>query len=314
MAPTGPGHSRNGLRTLNEGEQVRKATIDTIKQWGSAGEIARKTIGRSALIIAAFVGTAILVVAVRAYTNGRANDVSVPASSRTTLVQGTQQQRTGAQVRLSLQPEADKFRRRLGKRFTDPGRERATGEGTLRVGAVQYQVVITRTQNDDGEHVEISLSGGGGSLTWNGTDGAKSAGRDASVLERSLTERLALDSPDQFVLAQLRGASYFTIARMAAPKDADENYSGPFWNLVRIVEPQRGSWNKPQNEWRIYYINNATGLIDKITYQDQGQNITVDLSGWTNRQGELDPSLIRWTREGKIEMELSLNNAGHVSR
>ena len=44
------------------------------------------------------------------------------------------------------------------------------------------------------------------------------------------------DPPDQFVLAQLRGSSYYTVARNVRPAGATDGYAGPLWNVVRIDE------------------------------------------------------------------------------
>jgi hypothetical protein len=163
--------------------------------------------------------------------------------------------------RLALQPEADKLRRRLGQRFLEPGRERATIMGSLTTGGRQYPVFIIRTQNDDGENVQIGLNGGAASLTWSAVEGAKSGASPANGTERLLIERLALDSPDQFILSQLRGASYYTVARNVQPESAGDpdDYIGPVWDLVRVREPEGDSQNRSQSSWRLYYVNASTG-------------------------------------------------------
>jgi hypothetical protein len=172
-------------------------------------------------------------------------------------------------------------------------------------------VRIVRTQDDqDGERVTISVSGNGRSLTWNPRDGAKSNAGAPVSSDKNLIERVVLDSPDQFVFAQLRGATYYTIGRRVRPAEAgnSESYSGPIWDLVRVAEPQRGAASKPDNLWRIFYINDVTGLIDKILYDDGGQNVTVDLLEWANLSGEIEPTLTRWTRGGQVLMELRLTS------
>lgn len=99
--------------------------------------------------------------------------------------------------------------------------------------------------------------------------------------------------PKRFVLAQLRGASYYTEARNVRPEEAggSDSYTGPVWDLVRVGEPKRGAQAKPQSPWRLYYINTSTGLIDKIVSEEQGETITAEISGWTNQNGELAPGL-----------------------
>jgi len=216
--------------------------------------------------------------------------------------------------RLSLQPEVDRFRRRLGLRFTTPGRERSTLVGRLTIGAQQYQVRISRIQDVDGEQVEIALNSGP-PLIWNDKDGAKSGGRDATGLERSLIERLALDSPDQFILAQLRGASYYTIERFVQPADvADaESYDGPVWDLVRVGEPEGAAQNRSQSSWRLYYLNSATGLLDRVISQEQEATVAAEFTQWVTQGGEKLPTRIAWTRNELLVMELVINGISHGS-
>jgi hypothetical protein len=215
--------------------------------------------------------------------------------------------------RLSLQPEADRQRRRLGKRFLAPGREQAMLVGQLTLGATRYTARITRTQDEEGESLAISLNGGPEALTWNGKDGARSAGSPVTGEQRALIERIAFDSPDQFIQAQLRGAAYFTVARNARPAEAGgaDNYTGPVWDLVRIAEPEHFSQNKPQSLWRLYFINSATGLIEKVVSQEQGETLTAEVSGWTNQGGEAVPTHITWTRDKQVIMELTFTNIAH---
>ncbi|MCI0391523.1 MAG: hypothetical protein MOB07_22500 [Acidobacteria bacterium] len=217
------------------------------------------------------------------------------------------------QNRLALQPEADKLRRRLGQRFLAPGREVSTLIGTLNLGADRQTVRIVRSQDDDDERLTIALGGGPPSLTWGGVDGAKSGGALPTGALRALIERLALDSPDQFVMAQLRGASYHTVARDVRPAEAggSADYTGPRWDLVRVAEPSRLTQNRPQSLWRLYYINSSTGLIDKVISQEQGLTITSEFSGWVNQGGETVPIRTIWKLNSQTVMELNLTNITH---
>jgi hypothetical protein len=210
---------------------------------------------------------------------------------------------------LALQPEAEKLRRRLGRRFLAPGREVSVLAGALTLGSERYTAQITRSQDDDDERVMIVLNGGQ-ALTWSGLNGALSDGAAAEGSLRSLVERLALDSPDQFILAQLRGSAYYTVARMVRPQEAgdSDNYTGPLWNVVRVSEPTGLTQNKPRSPWRLYYINTATGLIDKVISEEQGQTIVAEISGWVAQNGEQIPTRISWTVNKQVIMEFSLTN------
>ena len=226
-------------------------------------------------------------------------------------LQATPSARSRLHSKLSLQPEADRLRRRLGKRFSAPGLEVAMLVGTLKLGAQQYTALITRSQQDDGESITVGLNGSPAVLTWNDKDGAKSAGATATGDQRALLERIALDSPDQFILAQLRAAVYQTIAQQARPAEAggSDNYKGPVWDLIRIGEIELPGRSKPQSPWRLYHINATTGLIEKVVSEEQGQTITAEITGWVNQGGETVPTRITWMRGNQKAMELSITNA-----
>jgi len=197
----------------------------------------------------------------------------------------------------------------LGRRFLAPGREVSVLVGALTLGSERYTAQITRRQDDDDERVMIALNGGPAGA-WSGLNGALSGGAAATDSLRSLVERLALDSPDQFILAQLRGSAYYTVARMVRPSEAGDSdtYTGPLWNVVRVSEPPALTQNKPRSLWRLYYINTATGLIDKVISQEQGQTIVAEMSGWVPQNGEQIPTRISWTVNKQVVMEFSLTN------
>ena len=219
----------------------------------------------------------------------------------------------GLHSRLSHQPEADRVRRVLGQRFLSAGRERTVLVGTLTIGTDRSIVRIIRTQSDDGEQIEMAIDSGGSSMTWNPTEGARVDANRAVGTSRAIIERLALDSPDEFVLAQLRGASYSTVALRVMPKSAagSEDYAGPTWDVVRVGEPDAGGPDATLSKARSFHINTSTGLIDRCFSQEDGETILAEISGWTDRLGEKVPTHITWTRNGQAIMELSLNSVSH---
>jgi hypothetical protein len=271
----------------------------------------------AALIIFVMIGSVLLAAVVRAYNHWTPNGVSVNKPLTALPLRGASVP-TGAAARgnpnskLSLQPEADRLRRRLGQRFVSLGKEQSVLVGTLTISNQQSQVRITRTRSDDYEQVEIVLNGKLGSLTWSVKDGAKSAGGNATGTERLLIERLALDSPDQFILAQLRGAAYYTVARAARPEGvgASDTYNGPVWDVVQVSEPTHSLTVTPLSGWRLYQINVATGLIDKVVSQEQhGQDLTAEITSWVTQGGETVPSHITWKQGTQTLMELTLSGA-----
>jgi hypothetical protein len=185
---------------------------------------------------------------------------------------------------LSLQPEAFKLSRRLGNRFASFRQTSSTLAGTLITGTLQQEVNAVRRQTSTGEEVGIGITDA--ALTWSDVEGPRASGANVNEGRRVLIERLVLDSPDQFVLAQLRGASYYTVARnVRADLGGSDNYDGPLWDVVRVEEPHTEATRRPLSNSRLYYINIQTGLIDKIVSEVRGEKIAANVLQWVD-QGE----------------------------
>lgn len=182
--------------------------------------------------------------------------------------------------------------------------------GTIRIGTERQPVTIIRSQTDTGEAVELNLMGR--KFIWTGAEGVKPrAGAAATEAERLAVERLVFDSPDQFVLAQLRGASYQTVMRNLRPTDATDDYTGPLWTMVRVNDPQTNETAAPTSQWRLYFINSITGLIDRIESDLNGQRVEASILQWTDENGEKSPTQIRWTMNGQTLMEFELKSSSH---
>ncbi len=262
----------------------------------------------AALLIAVIVTGGLALAGAR--TKGRsrrdaATRVSPPPSSPAVTQDHSRQNAKGRN--LSLSPEAFKMSRRLGQRFSTRKGDKSMLVGTLIMGSERRIVHTTRSQTGDGEEVEINIAGMPGKLAWDRAAGTRSTNGEASSGDRDLVERLVLDSPDQFVMAQLRGASYRTVARNVRPVNADENYSGPLWDVVRVGEPHDGE-QKSQSAWRLYYIDTKTGLIGRIVSELRGEMVEAEISEWTTVNGETVPRQITWTSQGQTIMQYRLTN------
>jgi hypothetical protein len=255
------------------------------------------------------------VLTVTAYVGGwlsRAGGVTSTPSA------AAQQERTNARRprtrNLSLRPEAQSFARRVGRRFAEPGRESSLTVGKLTVGDEQRHVRIFRLQDDRGERVEVSFGGRQEILSWDAEGGALSSGAQADDAQGALLERLVMDSPDQFALAQLRGASYYTVARNVRPTDdgGADGYSGPLYDVVRVGEPARDGGKGWASAWRLYYVNTQTGFVEKVVSEDEGgAKVEAVLSEWGTHAGEALPSRVTWSRGGRVLMELTTLSVGH---
>jgi len=229
--------------------------------------------------------------------------VTRAAPEKSVMLQSSAQVRVGNRGprNFFLQPEALRVARQLGKRFSATSKETSVVAGTLTMSGAEQPLTITRRQTDTGEQVDLLI--GSRALTWNAQDGTKTANGLIGDTERLLAERLTLDSPDQFVLAQLRGASYFTIARNVRPAGANDGYAGPLWDLVRVAEPPAKDEARSFSPWRIYYLNVQSNLPDRVEYELNGQPITVEFLDWMNQGEETSPSHVRWSSNGQTLME-----------
>jgi uncharacterized protein YjbI with pentapeptide repeats len=179
--------------------------------------------------------------------------------------------------------------------------------GTLTPGSVQQNLSITRRQTATGE--EVGIAGEAGTLAWSNLEGARASGANLSEAQQTLIERIVLDNPDQFVLAQLRGASYYTVAHnVRADVGGSDNYNGPLWNLVRVDEPATEVARPPLSNSRLYYINVQTGLIDKIVCELKGATIEASILQWVDQAGEKLPSHIVWKRGNETVQEFRLSS------
>lgn len=208
-----------------------------------------------------------------------------------------------------LQPEAVRVSRRLGKRFGSSSRAVSVLTGTITVGENAQPVTLTRRLSETGESVE--LLGASGALTWRSDEGARAPSRTPTAFERLLIERLVYDSPDYFVLAQLRGASYFTVARNVRPENAPDYYDGPLRTVVRIDDPQSNEAVRPTSSWRLYYINSHTGLIDRIVSQLNDETVEARITSWTEQSGEKTPSEIIWSVGTRTVMSYQVISVSH---
>jgi hypothetical protein len=216
---------------------------------------------------------------------------------------------------LAMQPEAFKLSRRIGgERFRSKTPPALMMQGVLSTGTNQRNVQLSRYQNENGERVQVTLDGASLSLSWDAMSGARATTGVLDADNRALLERLTFDSADEFILAQLRGASYAVVARNVRPDDAPEGYSGALWDIVRVDDPQQDGQKKPLSEWRLYYLNTRTGFIDRIVCDSQGVRIEASFSDWIDRSGEKFPSMITWTSNGRTLMTFNLTNVSFLAQ
>lgn len=260
----------------------------------------------SKCILASALPAVLLACGVGALLISRASSTKQPAN--VSPAPASVQTGTAQKVRnLSLQPEAFRMSRRLGKRFMSSRQSFSTLAGTLTIGTSQQTITLSRRQTSRGENVDIALAGELDLLSWSDLEGAKTAGSTAGESERILIERLVFDSPDEFVFAQLRGASYHTTGRNVRDDlGGDDSYTGPLWDVIRVTEPETDSARRRLSSSRLYYINVQTGLLDKIVSELKGETIEANILQWLDQAGEKHPAHIVWKRGNETVQEFRL--------
>lgn len=216
-----------------------------------------------------------------------------------------------AHKKLLLQPEALRVSRQLGKRFEATDSAATTSIGQLTFSGSQQPVTIVRRQTEAGERVQFGF--GTREVTWSDQEGIKAVVGIPTPMERLLAERLLLDSPDQFVLAQLRGASYFTMARNVRADDAVDDQISPGWTQVRVTDPEDEQNPRLTSSWRIYYINSTTRLIDRIVSEWNGRTVEARILQWVEEKGEKSPAHITWLADGEIIMDYQLHTVSQTN-
>lgn len=217
---------------------------------------------------------------------------------------------------IARNPEAYRQAHALGNRFRSQGQDVSKLDGIVTLAGEERRVRIRRQQDENGEKVELELHGRGGtaSFIWSSTGGLQvSGGGRALNADQVLLERLVLDSPDQFILAVLRGASYYTIGHDVRPAEAgrDDKYQGPLWKLIRVQEPIELDQVREKSKWQVFYVNTRTGLIDRIVSQEQTDTITAEIREWADVDGEKVPAHITWSRSGEAVMDYRLAEFAH---
>ena len=257
------------------------------------------------LVVSAAVGMTLMVVyAKTSATRSR----PLASASQTLQGSGANIEDGPAQMDLASQPEALKLSRRIGgNRFKARSASALDVSGVITTGTSQQSIQITRRRTATGESVKLFTPDSSIALEWEASAGISDSSKTPNAEKSAEFERLIFDSVDQFILAQLRGASYYVVARNVRPDNAPDNYSGPLWDVVRIedaaVDEQKGS----QSKWRLYYLNRTTGLIDKVVSESQGQRIEASFSDWKKQGDELSPSTITWTSNGQTLMTFTVN-------
>lgn len=215
--------------------------------------------------------------------------------------------------RISLQPQALKLAKRLGQRFVGAHPGHSLLRGTVVVlGTESRDVRISRWAAEVGEEVEVTLDGPRGPSTWMAHGGVVVPLAGASAADGEVVERLLADSPDRFVLAQLEGASYSTIARNVRPATANDGEEASLWEVVRVDDSQPDKARSTASRWRLYYLNVRTGLIDRVISQWRGETVEAEFFDWTNFSGELMPAKITWAHAGHALMEFRLTSFLHA--
>ena len=177
------------------------------------------------IVVSAAVGMTLLVA--YAKTSGKRSR-SLVLASQTLQGSAANGENGPGEMDLASQPEAFKLSRRIGgNRFKARSASDLNVSGVVTTGTAQQNIQLTRQKTASGERVKLFTPDSTVALEWEAASGVSDASKTSNAEKGAEFERLIFDSVDQFILAQLRGASYYVVARNVRPDNAPDDYVGP---------------------------------------------------------------------------------------
>ncbi|MBS1813192.1 MAG: hypothetical protein JST84_33810 [Acidobacteria bacterium] len=132
--------------------------------------------------------------------------------------------------------------------------------------------------------------------------------------EEDELESLALDSADHFLAGHMQGfTTRFFGARFRLDDGTVRDYKGPFYDIYQLTDQIPHNNNEKREQYKRYFINSDSQLIERITYQTKSNgkdvDVTVQYSGWQIVEGQQLPTTITRLENGKTTMILSISAA-----
>ena len=199
----------------------------------------------------------------------------------------------------------------LGNRLEEPGNERLTLMGTLRITEGRESREFSATMEFP-DKLRLVLGGPQNrAITFDGQQ-TKSTQTPAAD-ELDLIETLAYDSAEHFFAAQMQGnAMRFLGSRFRMDDGSTQDYNGPYFDVYMMADQIKTSGE--ERGAKLYYFNSETLLLERVTYvvNRDGSEISVEtkLSDWRGTEGQQVARRIERFENGKSIFVLTIRSAG----
>ena len=234
-----------------------------------------------ALAIAGLVLTALTFVA---YGKLRNLTARYPKTANPTNARRGSVERPAYVRRNNLSPKLVGHLNALGDRIEKPGRERLNLTGTLSRGNDSEEVVavfefperLRLTLQKDSQTRVISFDG--------------EHANSVDSFDEDLLETLVYGSVEHFFNTQMQGMSTRLLgSRFLLHRGSTADYIGPYYDVYKVTDQIKTSHDQ-REQYKFYYFNSDTLLLERVTYEINRNGTTVKveerLGGWTMEEGQ----------------------------
>jgi len=212
--------------------------------------------------------------------------------------------------RSNLSPKLVGHLNALGDRLEKPGRERLNLTGTLSRGNGSEEVVAVF---EFPERLRLTMQKGSQTRVIS-FDGEHANAIDSA--DEDLMETLVYGSAEHFFNTQMQGMSTRLLgSRFLLHRGSTADYIGPYYDVYKVNDQVKTSGD-PREQYKLYYFNSDTLLLERVTYElnRNGATINVEerLGDWTREEGQQVARRIERFENGELVFTLTIRTA-HLS-
>jgi hypothetical protein len=257
-----------------------------------------------ALAIACLVLTALTFVAY-----GKLRDLTAryPKTTNQTNPRRASAERPAYVRRSNLSPKLVWHLNALGDRLEKPGRERLNLTGTLSRSNDSEEVVALF---EFPERLRLTIQKGSQTRVIS-FDGEHANSVDS--VDEDLIETLVYGSAEHFFNTQMQGMSTRLLgSRFLLHRGSTADYIGPYYDVYKVTDQIKTSHDQ-REQYKFYYFNSDTLLLERVTYELNRNGATVNveerLGDWTREEGQQVARRIERFENGELVFVLTVRTA-----
>ena len=239
---------------------------------------------------------------------------------RSTYTKGSQpapgpaRAKRGAYIRASvLSPKLVSHLKAMGDRLENPGRERLSLTGTLtRANDSQPEQVTAVCEFPDQVRLTKQKGNQARVITFDGEQ-VKADGNPLDEAERDLIETLVYGSAEHFFNTQMQGMSTRLLgSRFLLHRGSTADFIGPYYDVYKVTDQIKTSHDQ-REQYKFYYFNSDTLLLERVTYEINRNGATVNveerLGDWAREEGQQVARRIERFENGELVFVLTVRTA-----